>query len=143
MSKFFTQQPLDLARLMAETEHASCGGLAVFAGTVRDHHQGKAVERLIYTAYEPVAEKVIATVEQEAIEKFGVIHCRVIHRLGELGIGETAILAVVRSAHRREAFAACEYAIDQVKHRATVFKEEFYTDGTSAFVECACLHQPN
>jgi len=132
---------LDLDTLLLETADPSCGGLAVFAGTVRNHHEGKDVDRLIYTAYEPIANKVIREVEAEAIHKFGVAHCRILHRLGELSIGDTAILAVVRSAHRAEAFAACEYAINQVKHRATIFKEEFYTDGSSAFVECACLHQ--
>lgn len=130
---------LSLDLLLADTERPECGALAVFCGTVRNHHEGRAVTGLEYTAHVPLAERVIAEVETETKEKFGVEVCRVQHRIGRLGIGDTAIIAVVRSGHRAEAFAALHHAVDATKHRAPIWKEEFYPDGTSLFVEGCCI----
>ena len=116
-----------------------CGGIGIFVGTVRNHHQGKAVHALKYTAYAPVAEKMIREIEQQIQTKYQVSYVRVVHRIGHLDIGEVAIYAVARAAHRREAFAACEEAVERVKHEVPVWKEEFYHDGTSVFVEGCCI----
>ena len=132
-------EPLSLEPLLSATDRPECGALAVFAGTVRNHHEGKAVSHLIYTAHEALCERLIAGIEAETREKFGVDECRVVHRVGKLGIGETAIFAVVRSGHRAEAFAALKYAVDATKHRAPIWKEEFYPDGSSAFVTGCCI----
>ncbi len=129
------EAPLSLDALIAATERPDCGALATFSGTVRDHHQGRGVTHLVYSAYEPVAERMIREIEAEVRERFGVAECRVVHRTGRLEIGETAIVAVVRSGHRAEAFDAVRAAVDAVKHRVPIWKEEHYTDGTSAFVE--------
>jgi len=134
-----TETPLELDALIEETLDARSGALVVFGGTVRNHHEGRAVERLNYSAYAPLGDKLIRQIEQETVAKFGVHHCRVVHRTGELGIGEVAIYAVVRAAHRREAFAAAQHAVDRVKHAVPVWKEEFYADGSSAFVEGCCI----
>lgn len=131
--------PLSLDLLLADTERPDCGALSVFAGTVRNHHQGRAVTGLEYTSHVPLAEKIIEEIEIETREKFGVPVCRVQHRVGRLDIGETAIVAVVRSPHRAEAFAALRYAVDATKHRAPIWKEEFYPDGSSSFVEGCCI----
>lgn len=130
---------LSLDLLLADTERDDCGALAVFAGTVRDHHQGRAVTGLEYTSHVPLAERIIEEIEIQTREKFGVPVCRVQHRIGRLGIGESAIIAVVRSAHRAEAFAALRHAVDATKARAPIWKEEFYPDGTSDFVQGCCI----
>lgn len=130
---------LSLDLLLADTERPDCGALAVFAGTVRNHHEGRAVTGLEYTSHVPLAEKIIEEIEHETREQFKVPVCRVQHRVGRLGIGETAIVAVVRSAHRAEAFAALRYAVDATKHRAPIWKEEFYPDGSSSFVQGCCI----
>ncbi|WP_213948684.1 molybdenum cofactor biosynthesis protein MoaE [Luteibacter sp. dw_328] len=119
--------------------HPECGGLALFVGTVRDHHEGRSVRHLKYTAHEPLAAKIIREVEAATREKYGVPYVRVVHRLGDLSIGDIAIVCVVRAPHRAEAFDACRYAVDAVKHGAPIWKEEFYTDGSSAFVEGCCI----
>lgn len=116
-----------------------CGGIGIFIGTVRNHHQGKAVKALKYTAYAPVAEKMIRQIEQEIQLKYGVSYVRVVHRIGALDIGDTAIIAMAYAAHRREAFQACEEAVERVKHEVPVWKEEFYMDGTSQYVEGCCI----
>lgn len=116
-----------------------CGGVAIFIGTVRNHHQGKEVKGLTYTAYAPLAEKMIRAIEEEVQAKFQVAHVRVVHRVGALDIGGTAIIALAYSAHRHEAFMACEEAVERVKHEVPVYKEEFYLDGSSKFIEGCCI----
>ncbi len=118
-----------------------CGGIGIFVGTVRNHHQGRAVKVLKYTAYRPVAEKMIRQIEQEVQQKYGVSYVRVVHRIGALDIGDTAIIAMAYAPHRREAFEACEEAVERVKHEVPVWKEEFYMDGTSQFVEGCCIRK--
>lgn len=118
-----------------------CGGIGIFIGTVRNHHEGKAVKALKYTAYAPVSEKMIRQIEQEIQQKFAVAYVRVIHRIGALNIGEKAIIAIAYAAHRREAFAACEEAVERVKHEVPVWKEEFYLDGTSQYVAGCCIRK--
>ncbi len=131
--------PLQLEPLLAWGEHADCGGLAVFGGTVRNHHEGRAVLRLRYSAYAPLAERLMREIEAETCAQFALPYCRVVHRVGLLEIGDVAIYCVTRAAHRAEAFAGCRHAVDAVKHRVPVWKEEFYADGTSAFVDGCCI----
>jgi len=134
-----SHEPVAVEPLLELDAHPECGGLALFVGTVRDHHEGRSVRHLKYTAHEPLAAKVIREVEQTTRERYGVPYVRIVHRLGDLAIGDIAIVCVVRAPHRAEAFEACRYAVDAVKHGAPIWKEEFYTDGSSAFVEGCCI----
>lgn len=134
-----SHEPVAIEPLLELDAHPECGGMAMFVGTVRDHHEGRKVLHLAYTAHEPLAEKVIREVEAEARRRFNVPYVRIVHRLGDLAIGDIAIACVVRAPHRAEAFDACRYAVDAVKHGAPIWKEEFYTDGSSAFVEGCCI----
>jgi len=134
-----SHEPVAIEPLLELDTHPECGGLAMFVGTVRDHHDGRSVLRLVYTAHEPLAEKVIREVEAEARRRFSVPYVRIVHRLGDLAIGDIAIACVVRAPHRAEAFEACRYVVDAVKHGAPIWKEEFYEDGSSAFVEGCCI----
>src|SRR5699024_8138329 len=110
-------EPLDIDSLLEETRDAESGALIVFSGTVRNHHAGKGVTRLEYTAHTALVEQVLGELEQETIERFGVRQCRIIHRHGVLEIGDDSVLVVVRSAHRAQAFEAARYAIDELKQR--------------------------
>ncbi|WP_130802533.1 molybdenum cofactor biosynthesis protein MoaE [Acinetobacter ihumii] len=143
MKAFQRIQPneFDLDHFDSIQQFPECGGIGIFQGTVRNHHQGRGVQALKYTAYTPVAEKMIRQIEQEITEKYGVSYVRVIHRIGYLDVGGTAILAVAYAPHRREAFAACEEAVERVKHEVPIWKEEFYTDGSSQFVEGCCIRK--
>ncbi|MEQ1439077.1 molybdenum cofactor biosynthesis protein MoaE [Fontimonas sp. SYSU GA230001] len=131
--------PLSLDAMLAGNAREDCGALAIFSGTVRNHHESRPVTHLIYTAHASLADKMIRGIEQEMREKFGVPVCQVVHRIGTLGIGESAIIAVVRAPHRAEAFAALKAVVDAVKHRVPIWKEEFYADGSSAFVTGCCI----
>lgn len=142
--KHLQAEPLDLDELLAQTADPACGALVVFSGTVRNHHAGKAVAKLHYTAHAALVEKVLAELEQEIVEKFAVNQCRIIHREGELGVGEDSVLVVVRAPHRPAAFEAARYAIDELKQRTPVWKREFYTDGSVDYQDgvplSACNH---
>ncbi|MEB3754351.1 molybdenum cofactor biosynthesis protein MoaE [Acinetobacter sp. MD2(2019)] len=119
--------------------HPECGGIGIFIGTVRNHHEGRVVKALKYTAYKPIAEKMIREIEQAVKAKYDVSYVQVVHRIGALDIGEKAIIAVAYAAHRKEAFLACEEAVERVKHEVPVWKEEFYLDGTSQYVAGCCI----
>lgn len=137
--KRLQEQPLS-QDCFDEIQHfPECGGIGIFMGAVRNHHQNKAVHKLKYTAYVPVAEKMIRQIEQEIQEQFKLAYVRVIHRVGDLAIGEKAIIAIAYAVHRREAFAACEAVVERVKHEVPIWKEEFYADGTSQYVAGCCI----
>jgi molybdopterin synthase catalytic subunit len=131
---FLTATPIDLASLHAAVQSADRGGVASFVGLVRDHHQGRAVLRLDYSAYGPMAEAECARIVAEAEQRWQVA-VALQHRVGALAIGDAAVAVVVASAHREEAFAACRHVIEEVKRRVPVWKREYYADGTIAWVD--------
>ena len=132
----FSDAPLEPERYHAAVEEPSAGGYASFEGWVRDHNEGRVVERLEYEAFESLAVKEGERIVAEAIAKFGVTRAACVHRVGSLAIGDLAVWVGVSSAHRGEAFAACRYIIDEVKHRVPIWKKEHYTDGDSGWVNC-------
>jgi molybdopterin synthase catalytic subunit len=107
------------------------GALCVFTGVVRNHNDGKAVLYLEYDGYEEMVVSIFEEIAEEAKKRFGVTRVRIVHRLGRMEIGETSVAVAVSSPHRGEAFEACRYAIDTLKHRAPIWKKEFYADGSS------------
>jgi len=137
MSGFdFSRQPLDPAALSTSLADVAAGGFATFEGWVRNENEGREVRRLDYEAFEELALKEGSRIVAEAMQRFGVRGARCVHRLGELGLGELAVWVGVASGHRAEAFAACRYIIDEVKHRVPIWKKEHYLDGDSGWVNC-------
>src|SRR4051812_33849784 len=117
-------------------EDPAAGGFASFEGWVRNHNEGHAVTHLEYEAFEELANKEGERIVLEAIDKFGVIKAACVHRVGDLAIGDVAVWVGVSSRHRAEAFAACRYIIDEVKHRVPIWKKEHYENGDSGWVNC-------
>jgi adenylyltransferase/sulfurtransferase len=132
----FSDRPLDTAALRDSLAGAASGGYASFEGWVRDHNDGRAVARLEYEAYAELATREGARIVAEAVRRFGANAARCVHRVGALGVGELAVWVGVASAHRGEAFAACRFIIDEVKHRVPIWKKEYYRDGDSGWVNC-------
>ena len=136
----FSHEPVDIAKLRAELQDPACGGYCSFEGWVRNHNEGQDVARLEYEAFEPLAikegERILAT----AMSRFGVLHAACVHRIGDLALGELAVWVGVSSPHRDEAFLACRYIIDEVKHRVPIWKKEHYRDGDSGWVNCERCH---
>lgn len=133
-----SDQPLDLFQLLQETADEECGALVVFGGTVR---LDDGVRQIDYTAHAPIAEQVLREIEIEACKRFAALQCRIVHRLGAVALGELSVLVLVRSPHRPAAFKAAQYAIDELKRRAPVWKEEHVEGGDSRFVEGVPLSQ--
>jgi molybdopterin synthase catalytic subunit len=125
--------PLDLTRIVARVEAPDHGAVTSFLGLVRDHHRGRGVTRLEYSAYEPMAEAECARIVSEAESRWPV-RIALEHRIGALSIGDAAVTVAAAAAHRQEAFAACRYVIEEVKRRVPIWKKEFYTDGTIEWV---------
>ena len=139
----FSDSMLDTGALHASVEHHAAGGYASFEGWVRDHNDGRSVRRLEYEAYVDLAIKEGERIVAEAITRFGIHNARCVHRVGALELGELAVWVGVSSAHRAEAFAACRYIIDEVKHRVPIWKKEHYTNGDSGWVNCErCAQAP-
>jgi molybdopterin synthase catalytic subunit len=137
MSSFdFSRDAIRPAELAASLTDESCGALVTFEGLVRNHSEGRSVERLQYEAYEALATTEGGRIVAEALSRFDIVRARCVHRLGALALGDLAVWVGVSAHHRGEAFAACRYIIDEVKDRVPIWKKEFYTGGDSGWVNC-------
>ena len=138
---FFSQSPLTPDAYRVALSDPAAGGYASFEGWVRNHNEGYVVTRLEYEAFEALAIKEGERIVNDAIARFGVLRAACVHRVGSLGIGELAVWVGVSSRHRAEAFTACRYIIDEVKHRVPIWKKEHYDNGDSGWVNCErCAH---
>jgi sulfur-carrier protein adenylyltransferase/sulfurtransferase len=131
-----TQDEITVERLKQELKHPECGAMVSFEGWVRNHHQGKSVLHLEYEAFEPMCLAEGALILEEAESRFGIKSASVVHRLGQLVVGECAVWVGVVSAHRQEAYKASRFIIDSLKKRLPIWKKEFYQDASFAWVNC-------
>ena len=123
------QTPIDVDQIIREISTPRSGGIDVFIGVVRNHSQGKRVRQLEYSAYVPMAEKLMADIEQEIKTKWTIEKVTLVHRIGLLQVGEVAVVTAVSASHRDAAFEACRYAIDRVKTIVPIWKKEYYEEG--------------
>jgi len=120
------------------------GAETIFVGTVRHFNQGKDVLGVSYDVFDALAKKSFEDITQEAQTKWGAdLDIYVVHGKGRLDIGGVSIVIAVGSPHRDEAFKACRYVIEQIKHRSPVWKLEHYADGDSEWTQgCElCTHE--
>ena len=130
-----TDQPIRLDPLIDQVRAPDRGGIAIFLGLVRDHHQGRGVLGLDYSAYGEMAELETEKIIGEITGRASRLAVVVQHRIGALTVGDTAVAVVAASAHRAEAFDACRYVIEELKKRVPVWKKEMFTDGTVEWVD--------
>jgi molybdopterin synthase catalytic subunit len=131
---FLTAEPIDLVPLLASVQSPARGGVASFLGLVRDQHGGHRVLRLQYSAYTSMVEAECALIIAEAEARWPA-RVTLRHRVGMLEVGEAAIAVVAGAAHRAVAFDACRYAVEEVKRRVPIWKQEFYADGSIEWVD--------
>ncbi len=124
---------LSLDEVRAAVAGPGAGGIALFAGAVRDTDHDQRVTGLSYTAH-PLAEAELRRVAELVAEKFKVLGIAAVHRVGDLAIGDLAVVAAVACAHRGEAFGACRELIDVLKASVPIWKHQLFTDGTSEWV---------
>ena len=133
------QNPIDAAQILSAVEDEGSGGVVLFLGTVRDHAQGQRVVALEYEAYAPMALRQMERIKEEACKKWQVRRMAMVHRTGYMKVGEISVAVAVACAHRAEAFAACRFAIDTLKHSVPIWKKEYRPDG-SYWVEGCQAH---
>lgn len=120
---------IDTRRVLDDIKHPSDGAVVIFEGIVRDHTRGRRTLYLDYESYEEMALKQMESLAARVLREFKVRDVRIVHRLGRLLIGETSVLIVVASEHRRAAFDACRWLIDTLKRTVPIWKKEYFEDG--------------
>jgi molybdopterin synthase catalytic subunit len=129
-----SETPIDAGAQRLSLEDPAAGGCVTFEGWVRNHNEARAVTRLDYQAYVPLAEDEGEAILAEATTKFALRAVRCMHRTGSLAIGDLAVWVGVSADHRDAAFAACRWIIDEVKRRVPIWKNEHYADGESGWL---------
>lgn len=120
----------EMARLVADER---CGAVVTFDGVVRNHDEGRGVQRLAYTAH-PSAQQVMDEVLADVTGRFPDVIIAAAHRYGPLSIGDCALACAVAAPHRKRAFEACDVLVDEVKARLPIWKEQHFDDGTQEWV---------
>ena len=124
-----TEDPIDLAAVVAEVEDERAGAIATFVGTVRAQSRGRQVVRLEYDAYEGMAENVMSELAARLGERYDLCSVAIAHRVGVCEIGEASVAIAVSAPHRQDALAACKDAIDTLKETVPLWKKEVYEGG--------------
>lgn len=128
------KDPINREALVRQLRKDYDGAIITFDGVVRNNAMGKTVRYLEYEAYEPMALRQMEDIRRTAKERWPISEMAIVHRLGRMEIGESSVLIVVTSPHRRAAFEACRFGIDTLKQSVPIWKKEFYTDG-EAWIE--------
>ncbi|MGF1570272.1 MAG: molybdenum cofactor biosynthesis protein MoaE [Nodosilinea sp.] len=130
-----TFAPLALEEVYGEANDPANGAIVVMSGVVRNNTDGTPVLALEYQAYEPMALEVFRQIAAQLRQTWPDVNRVVIHhRTGRLTVGEISVLVAVGCPHRSEAFAACQLAIDTLKHNAPIWKKEWWEDGSTSWV---------
>ena len=132
----FAHSVIDTAAARLELQDPGAGGYVSFEGWVRDQNEGREVVRLEYEAFEELAVKEGERILAQAQDRYPIKRALCIHRVGSLGLADLAVWVGVSSVHRGEAFDACRFIIDEVKHRVPIWKKEHYRSGDSGWVNC-------
>jgi molybdopterin synthase catalytic subunit len=127
---------LSVDEVRAAAADPAAGGIALFVGTVRDHDHGRTVTALTYTAH-PSAAAELRTVAEKVAAEFDVRALAAVHRVGDLAVGDLAVVVAVACPHRAEAFAACHALIDRLKESVPIWKHQSFADGESEWVNGA------
>ena len=123
--------PINIEQCIAAVMSPATGGIDVFIGTVRDSTRGRAVQRLEFEAYVPMAISELNKIAVYICQQWPVESMVIHHRTGILQVGEVPVVIAVAAAHRAAAFEACRYAIDTLKQTVPIWKKEVFTDGES------------
>jgi len=124
-----TTSVLDPRAIEAVVADPGCGAVLTFHGVTRNHFDGRRVTGLSYEAYPEMAEAKMAEIRDEIAEKWPGARVAMVHRIGELDIGEGSVVIAVSTPHRAACYEASRYAIEELKKRVPVWKKEHYADG--------------
>ena len=126
--------PIDTQRLIAEVASPAAGANVLFVGTTRGVTDGVETHELDYEAHEPMAAAALESLRANAVQRFGLIGCRIEHRLGMVAVGQTSVAIATSAPHRRAAFAAAEWLMERIKADVPIWKCEVGADGSRGWV---------
>ncbi len=126
-----TKEDFDLNELKKRVCSQRDGAIVVFNGVVRSKNDGHKIEKLEFQRYEGMTESELENVKEEAINNFNITDLVLVHRYGELDVGENIVGIVASAPHRKEAFEACKYSIDRIKEKVPLWKREAVSGGES------------
>lgn len=129
-----THDVIDTAALLSDVGSSQAGAVVLFLGTTREFTAGRRTVTLDYEAYDEMARKKMADLETEARQRWELVNCGIIHRLGNVPLGEASVAIAVSSPHRAAAFEAGRWIIDTLKVTVPIWKKENWSDGTSEWV---------
>ena len=129
-----TSKEIDVNKLLADVGSTQAGAVVLFLGTTREFTHGKQTVTLDYEAYNEMASKKLEQLEAAARERWELVNCGIIHRLGNVPLGEASVAIAVSSPHRNNAFEAGRWLIDTLKEEVPIWKREHWSDGTSEWV---------
>ena len=132
---WLTRDPIQTKEILESIRTASDGAVLLFLGVVRDLSEGRVVEGIEYEAYQEMAVSVLTEIAREAGESADTDRVSVVHRTGELEVGDVSLAIAVGSPHREEAYQASRYIIEEIKKRLPVWKKERFADGETIWVE--------
>ena len=130
-----TREPIDPMAVLDRVGADAHGAALLFLGVVRNNADGRSVSGMTYEAYQEMATPVLGDIASEVVKLCGTDQVVVVHRVGELAIGEVSVAIAVSSPHRAAAYEASRYVIEEIKKRLPIWKKEHYTDGTDKWVE--------
>lgn len=130
-----TRDPVEAGTVLERVGAEADGAIVVFLGVVRDHNEGRPVTGVTYDAYEEMAGRVLEEIAREAAERLGTDRVAVVHRVGELAIGDVSVAIAASSPHRAESFDAARYIIEEIKKRLPVWKKEHYAEAESRWLD--------
>jgi molybdopterin synthase catalytic subunit len=129
-----TEAPIDPTVVLHQVASKQAGAVVLFLGTTRQFTDGRQTESLQYECYPAMAEKKMAELVEQANARWHLVGCAIIHRVGQVPLGETSVAIAVSSAHRQAAFEAGQWLIDALKQVVPIWKQETWADGTSQWV---------
>jgi molybdopterin synthase catalytic subunit len=132
-----TDTPIDAAVVLDEVRSHAAGAVVLFLGTVRESSGERQVRFLRYESYTAMAERTLRDLQDEAKRRWPLSGCSIVHRLGDLAVGETSVAIATSAAHREPAFEAGKWLIDRIKEVVPIWKQEHWADGTSGWVHPA------
>ena len=131
---------IDPASLLAAVADPDAGATVLFLGTTRRHTGDAVTERLEYEAHAPMALKTLGKLRADAIERFSLAGCGIVHRLGVVDVGEASVAVATAAAHRREAFAAAEWVMEELKRSVPIWKCDESAAGERRWVHPEAAH---
>ncbi len=127
-------EPIDLVPIIAASQSNSAGAMVLFTGSTREFTSGKQTTTLKYDCYREMALLEMEKLREQATERWQLVNCVLVHRIGEVPLGEMSVAIATASGHRPQAYEASRWLIDELKKRVPIWKQENYADGSTEWV---------